>query len=77
MNPPGQLVSSMLLEKSGETAPEGMKRLSQRRNNSQSWMCSVVKVKSEAVKNNNCTEIWNVRSINQVNWKWSKRRWHQ
>ena len=52
MNPPDQLVSSMLLEKSGETASEGMKRLSQRRNNDRSWMCSAVKVKSEAVKNN-------------------------
>ena len=36
---------------SRETAPEGMKRLSQSRNNTQLWMCLVVKVKSNAVKN--------------------------
>ena len=41
----------MLLEKSGEVAPEGMKRLSQSGNN-QLWMCLVVKVLSDAVKNN-------------------------
>ena len=33
-------------------APEGMKRLSQSGNNSQWWMCLVVKVMSDAVKNN-------------------------
>ena len=42
----------MLLEKIEEIAPEGMKRLSQKRNNAQLWMCLVVKVKSNAVKNN-------------------------
>ena len=34
-----------------EIAPEGMKRLSQSRNKTQLWMCLVVKVKSDAVKN--------------------------
>ena len=38
--------------KSREIAPERMKRLSQSRNNTQLWMCLVVKVKSDAVKNN-------------------------
>ena len=33
-------------------APERMKRLDQSRNNAQLWMCLVVKVKSNAVKNN-------------------------
>ena len=45
----------MLLGKSGEQlliAPERMKRLSQSRNNVQLRMCLVVKVKSNAVKNN-------------------------
>ena len=42
----------MLLEKSGKITPEGMKRLSQSRNNTQLWMCPAVKVKSDAVKNN-------------------------
>ena len=41
----------MLLEKSREIAPEGMKRLSQS-GNTQLWMYLVVKVKSDAVKNN-------------------------
>ena len=42
----------MLLEKGGEIAPEGMKRLSQSGNNTQLWMCLVVKVESDAVKSN-------------------------
>jgi len=42
----------MLLEKSRKTAPEGMKRLSQSRNNTQLLMCLVVRVKYHAVKNN-------------------------
>ena len=42
----------MLLEESREIAPEEMKRLSQSGNNTQSWMYLVVKVKSDAVKNN-------------------------
>ena len=36
----------ILLEKSGEIAPEGMKRLSQSRNNAQLWICLMVKVKN-------------------------------
>ena len=47
----------MLLEKSGEIAPEGMKKRSQRENNAQLWMCLVVKVKSKAVKNNIAQEL--------------------
>ena len=42
----------ILLEKSREIAPEGMKRLSKSRNDTQLWMCLVVKVNSDAVKNN-------------------------
>ena len=41
----------ILLDKSREIAPEGMKRLSQSGNNAQLWMCLVMKVKSDAVKN--------------------------
>ena len=40
----------LLLEKSGEIAPERMKRLSQSRNNTQLWMCLMVKVKCDAIK---------------------------
>ena len=50
MNSPGQKVPNMLLRR--EIAPEGMKRLRQSRNSTQLWMCLVVKVKSDAVKNN-------------------------
>jgi len=39
--------------KSGAIAPEAIKRLSQSGNNAQRWMCLVVKVKSDAIKNNN------------------------
>ena len=42
----------MLLEKSREIAPEGMKRLSQSGNDIQLWICLEVKVKSDVVKNN-------------------------
>ena len=45
-------VSKMQLAKSGEIIPEGMKKLSQSRNEAQFWMCLVMKVKSDAVKNN-------------------------
>ena len=46
----------MLLEKSGEIAPEGMKRLSQSANNAQLWMRLEMKVKSNAIKNNTVYE---------------------
>ena len=49
---PRLVVVQYALEKSGEIAPKGMKKLSQSRNNAQLWMCLVVKVKSYAVKNN-------------------------
>ena len=38
-------------------APEGMKRLSQSRNNTQLWICLVVRVKSNAIKNNIAQEL--------------------
>ena len=43
---------SMPLGKSRQIAPERMKRLGKSRNNAQWWMRLVVKVKSDAVKNN-------------------------
>ena len=46
----------ILLEKSREVAPEGLKRLSQRGNNAQLWTCLVMKVKSDIVKNNTAQE---------------------
>jgi len=42
----------VLLEKSGEIAPEGMKMLSQSKTNAQLWMWMVKEVNSDAVKNN-------------------------
>jgi len=62
MNSLDQYVPNMLLEKSEEIAPEGMRRLA-RGNNTQLWMCLVMKVKSDAVKNSIGT--WNVRSMNK------------
>ena len=41
---------NMLLEKSKEIAPNRMKKLGERGNDT--WMCLVVKVKSDAIKNN-------------------------
>ena len=49
---PRLVVPNMLLDKSREIAPEGTKRLSQSGNNAQLWMCLVMKVESDAVKNN-------------------------
>ena len=52
---PGQKVSNTLLGNSrGQLliAPERMKQLNQSRNDAQLWMCLVVKVKSDAIKNN-------------------------
>ena len=42
----------MPLEKSGEIIPERMKSLSQSGNDAELWLCLVVQVKSDAVKNN-------------------------
>ena len=42
----------MLFEKRREIAPEGMKRPNQNRSNAQLWVCPVVEVNSDAVKNN-------------------------
>ena len=42
----------MILERSREIAPEGMKRLSQRGNNAQLWTGLTVKVSANVVKNN-------------------------
>ena len=42
----------MLLGNSEKIAPERMKRLSQNRNDALLWMCLVVKVTVNAVKNN-------------------------
>ena len=49
---PRLVVVQYALKKRGEIAPEGMKKLSQSRNNTQLWMCLVLKVKSDALKNN-------------------------
>ena len=48
--PPRSVGAQDLLEKSGEIAPEGMKRLSQSRKDTQLCTCLVVKVKSDANK---------------------------
>ena len=77
INFPGRLVPNMLLEESGEITPERMKRWSQSKNNAQLWMWLVMEVKSDAVKNNYCIGTWNVRSMNEENWKWSNRRWQE
>jgi len=49
---PGQYMSTATGEEMGEIAPERMKRLGQNGNDTQHWMCLLVKVKSNAVKNN-------------------------
>ena len=59
---PGWKVSNMLLRKSGGQlliAPEKMKPLVQSGNDAQLWMCLVVKIKSNAVKNNIARNLQN------------------
>ena len=75
MNSPGQWVSSMLLEISGEITPERMKRLGQSRSDTQLWMCLVVKVKSDALKNNIAEEPGMLGPWIKANWKHSNRIW--
>ena len=71
-----QKVSNMLLRKSGEIAPERVKGwLSQRGNNTLLWMCLVVKVKSDAVKNSVAKEPGILGPYIKVNCSWSSRRW--
>ena len=58
-----------LLEKNGEIAPEGKKRLNRSGNNAQLWMCLVVRVKSGAVKNSISLEPGMLGPRMKVNWK--------
>ena len=58
----------MLLEKSRETAPEGMKSLSQIWNKAPLWMSLVVKVKPDAIKNNIAQEPGMLGPWIKVNW---------
>ena len=57
----------MLLEKCGEIAPEGMKRLSQSGNNAQLWVCLEVRcvVEVRCCKEQYCIGTWKVRPMNQ------------
>ena len=67
MSPPGQKVSNILLGRSrGELliVPERMKRLGQSGNDTQFWMCLLMKVNSDAAKNSTAQEP-NVRSMKQ------------
>ena len=66
-------MANMLLEKSGEIAPERMKRLSQSKNNTQLWMWLVMEVESDAVKNNIAWELGMLGPWIKVNRKWVKQ----
>ena len=70
MNPPGQNVSNMLLEKTREIAPKRMKSLGPSRNNAQLYL--VEKVKS--CKEQYCLGTWNIGPWIKANWRWSSRK---
>ena len=53
------------------------KRLCQSGDVAQLWMCLVVKVKSDAVKNNIVQEPAMLVPWRKENWKWSNRRWQE
>ena len=63
----------MLLEKSGEIAPERKKRWSQSKNNNQLWMGLVMEVR--CCKEQYCIGTWNVRSVDQDKLEVVNRRW--
>ena len=54
----------MLLEKSREIAPEGMKILSQSGNNTPLWMLSCGESIVQFCKEKYCIGTWNVKSMN-------------
>ena len=64
---PGQKMSNMLLGMSGGQLIEREKQLGQSENNAQLWMCLVVKVKSDAVKNNTLKRV-TLRTSLVVQW---------
>ena len=75
MNPLGQKAPNMLLGKSRQQlliVPERMKHLGQRRNDAQLWMCLVVKVESDAIKNNIAKEYGMLGPWIKVNRMWPR-----
>ena len=64
MNSLGWAPTNMLLERSREIAPDGMKRLSQSGNNTQVWM-SGGEIKVQCYKEQYCIGMYNVRFMNQ------------
>jgi len=64
MNSPGQKVPNMLMDKSGEIAPEIMERLSQSENNPHLWVWLVMEVQIGVVKTILHRNL-DVRSTNQ------------
>ena len=79
LNSAGWQVPNMLLEMSGEIAPQGMKRLIQSGNSAQLHTCLLVKVKSDAVKKCeiNCQSRFNAwDSVGaDVHWGMGCRGW--
>ena len=57
--------ANMLLEKSRETAPEGMKRWSRSENKERLWLWQVMEIKSDAVKDNTLQQSQVGRSMTQ------------
>ena len=77
-DPPGWKVSNKLLGKSkGQLllAPEKRKLQGQSGNVTQLWMCLVVKVKFNAIKNNIAQEPGMLGPWIKKNWMWPSRRW--
>ena len=72
---PGWKFSNLLLGKSGEITRERMKRLGQSRNDTQLWMCLVVKVKSNAIKNNIAWASLVAQMVKHLPAMWETRVW--
>ena len=74
---PKTVGAHMLLEKSGEITPERMKRSEPKQKQHPVVDVTGDRSKVQCCKEQYCTETWNVRSINQGNWKQSNRRWQE
>ena len=60
-----------------QIALERIKWLGQSENHAQLWMCLVVKVKSDAIKNSTAMEHGILGPWIKLNWTWLSRKWQE
>ena len=67
----------MQLEIGGEVTPERMKRQSQSKKQHLAGDVTGDGSQVQGCKEQYCIGTWNVRSMNQANWKWSNKIWQE